>query len=210
MIPARLLEYGFQPVGEQYQYRTDILDHEFTLLIVIHADGNVDTTLTEKENNEEYVLYKTNAIGSYVGEIRTALTDILEDISRKCYQPSVFNSAQTLRLIDFVFDTYGDKPEFLWEKFPDNAVWRRNDTRKWYGVLLTVSASKLGLNANRQVEIVDLRIAPEQMDDLLKREHYYPGWHMNKRTWYTMILDGSISDEELFERIRISYGLALK
>ncbi|MCD7888743.1 MAG: hypothetical protein LUG23_02245 [Oscillospiraceae bacterium] len=126
--PSKLLEYGFEQTAGKYQYRTNIMNGEFALLITMDADDNVDTVLTEKETGEEYVLYKTNAAGTYVGEIRTAITNILEDISQKCYQPSVFKAPQTLCMIDFVSATYGDELEFLWTKFPDNAVWRRKDT----------------------------------------------------------------------------------
>lgn len=209
-IPSKLLEYGFEQTAGKYQYRTNIMNGEFALLITIDSDDNADTVLTEKETGEEYVLYKTNAAGTYVGEVRTAITDILEDISQKCYQPSVFRAAQTLRMIDYVSDAYGDELEFLWTKFPDNAVWRRKDTMKWYGAILTVQRNKLGLDSNELVEIIDLRIAPERMAELLQRENYYPGWHMNKKNWYTVILDESVRDEELSKRIQDSYELAVK
>ncbi len=186
------------------------MGNEFILCIIISADGGVDTVLTEKESNEEYVLYKTNAFGTYVGEVRSAVTDILRDISLKCCQPAVFKEAQSLRVIEFVSDTYGDELEFLWEKLSDNAVWRRKDTKKWYGIIATVAKSRLGADSDDRAEIMDLRIEPEHMDALMKRENYYPGWHMNKKSWYTVILDGSVGDEELFERIRSSYRLAVK
>ncbi|MGN1104647.1 MAG: MmcQ/YjbR family DNA-binding protein, partial [Candidatus Coproplasma sp.] len=41
-------------------------------------------------------------------------------------------------------------------------------------------------------------------------ENYYPGWHMNKKSWYTLVLDGSVSDDEITERIKESYALAKK
>ncbi|MCD8397211.1 MAG: MmcQ/YjbR family DNA-binding protein [Lachnospiraceae bacterium] len=209
-VPSKLLEYGFEQRDGKYQYKIGIMNGEFALLITIDADDNVDTFLYEKGTGEEYVLYKTNAAGTYIGEIRTAITDILQDISSKCYQPSVFKAPQTLRMIDYVSDAYGDELEFLWTKFPDNAVWRRKDTMKWYGAILTVQRSKLGLDSNKQVEIIDLRIASEQMAELLKRENFYPGWHMNKKSWYTVILDESVSDEELLSLIQDSYELAAK
>ncbi len=85
----------------------------------------------------------------------------------------MFKDSQALRVIDFVFGTYGDELEYLWKKFPDNAVWRRKDTKKWYGAILTVSKNKLGLDSNEQIEIIDLRIAPEQMSDLLKGKNLF-------------------------------------
>ncbi len=209
-VPERLLAYGFEQGSEAYHYCTGILENEFLLSIVIDANGGVDTRVTEQESGEEYILYKTNASGSFVGEVREAVTEVLREISAQCCQPAVFQSSQTQRAIAFVSDAYGDELEFLWEKFPDNAIWRRKDTKKWYGVLLTVPRNKLGLSSTERAEILDLRIAPNRMAELLQHESYYPGWHMNKKSWYTVILDDSIPDEELFARIRGSYDLATK
>ena len=99
--------------------------------------------------------------------------------------------------------------EYLWEKFPDNAVWRRKDTKKWYGAILTVAKNKLGIDSSEIAEIIDLRIQPEKMEELLSNEHYYSGWHMNKKNWYTIILDNSVNTKEICKRIDESYRLAL-
>ncbi len=208
IILEKLLNYGFTPAGESYQYFTEIFDGEFVLKIIIDADGNADTFLTEKASGEEYILYKTNASGAYIGEVRQAISDILQDISDKCYQSSVFKQPQTLRLIDYASAKYGDEPEFLWEKLSDYAVLRRKDTEKWYAVVLTVPKCKLGFSSDERVEILDLRIPPEQMNGLMNQPGYYPGWHMNKKNWFTVILDNSIGDELLFERLHTSYTLA--
>ena len=46
------------------------------------------------------------------------------------------------------------------------------------------------------------------------RAHYaqtvFPGYHMNKKHWYTIILDNSISTSEICRRIDDSYLLAHK
>ncbi len=209
-VVTKLLEYGFQQKNGKYQYSTSIMDDEFDLLVEVDASDKVNTILTEKENGEEYVLYKTNSAGNYVVKVRSSISAVLEDISDKCFREAVFKADQTLRMIEFVTGKYGDEPEFLWTKFPDDAVWRRKDTNKWYGIIMTIPRSKLGLDSNEVVEIMDLRIAPGQMEDLLKQENYYPGWHMNKKSWYTVILDESVADEELFRRIEDSYRLATK
>ena len=63
-------------------------------------------------------------------------------------------SKQSKELIDYIRKTYGDELEFLWKKFPKNAIWRRKDTQKWYGIVLTVSKKKLGLPDDESVEIL--------------------------------------------------------
>ncbi len=51
---------------------------------------------------------------------------------------------------------------------------------------------------------------PEDIDALVDGKKYLPGYHMNKRHWVTICLDGSTCQEEIFCRIAESFALALK
>lgn len=205
----KALLLGFTQKNNNYIYEVEILDNLFILQTVISSDGSIDTNLTEKATGEEYILYKTNAVGSFVGDVRKAVETVLAKVADKCYDIEVFKSSQAKEVICYVREKYGDELEFLWDKFPDNAVWRRKDTAKWYGAILTVAKSKLGIDSKETAEIIDLRIQPQKMAELLENKNYYPGWHMNKNNWYTIILDGSITNEEIYSRIDESYSLAL-
>lgn len=202
--------FGFVQSNSNYIYETDILDGSFLLQIVITPDGNIDTKLTEKAIGDEYVLYKTNATGSFVGEVRNAIETILKQVAEQCYNTEIFKSAQAKEIICYVREKYGDELEFLWEKFPDNAIWRRKDNEKWYGALLTVKANKLGLDDDKPIEILDLRIITEDMEATIDNQRFFMGYHMNKKHWYTLLLDGSIPTEEICRRIDESYLLAKK
>ena len=205
----KALLFGFGKGECNYKYETDILEGMFHLQVVISFAGSVDTNLIESDTGEEYILYKTNAVGSFVGEIRKHIEDVLMQVANNCYDIEIFKSPQSKEVISYVRDRYGDELEYLWKKFPDNAVWRRKDTKKWYGAILTVAKNKLGLDSSEIAEIIDLRIRPEKIEELLSKENYYPGWHMNKKNWYTIILDGSIKTEEIYKCIDESYCLAL-
>lgn len=205
----KMSAYGFIIKDGKGIYETNIIDGAFRLSVYAAENGDVDTDLIEIENGEPYVLYKTNASGTYVGEIRAAVEAVLTDIANACYEPSVFKTNQAQMAIEYVRKKYGDELEFLWTKFPDNAVWRRKDNQKWYGAVLTVNGRKIGLNTDKIVEIIDLRMEAANRDNILSKEHYYPGWHMNKKSWYTLVLDDCISDEEMQLRITESYELAV-
>ena len=209
-VLEKLISYGLKRDGDSFQYLTEILNSTFVLTIHIGADNTIKTDLIEKETGEAYILYKTNASGAYVGEIRSAIEQVLYDIVQNCYETAIFKTAQAQMVIQFVREVYGDELEFLWTKFPDNAVWRRKDNKKWYGAVLTVAGKKIGLESDRIEEIIDLRMNPADGETILLRDNYYPGWHMNKKSWYTLVLNGSIPDEELKKRIRESYKLARK
>ena len=51
---------------------------------------------------------------------------------------------------------------FLWKNF-GQCSFRRADTGKWYGAILTASHAKLGLAGDGTAEILDLRAAPEDV-----------------------------------------------
>lgn len=203
----KLLAYGFTASDRKYTYKTDIMAGDFTLHISLDENGMPDTSLIETESGEEYTLYKTNALGAFVGDVRLEIESVLRDISTQCYEPEIFKAEQSKRLIDYVRQKYGDELEFLWPKSPENAIWRRKDSKKWYGILLTIPKSKLGIDSDEIVEVIDLRAKPEELERLIDGILYFPGWHMNKKHWYTMILDSSIPYEEVCRRVDESYFL---
>ena len=58
---------------------------------------------------------------------------------------------------------------------------------------------------------VSLKCDPEWAEVL--REAYdavTPGYHLNKKHWNTVVLDGSVPDEEIEELIDHSYGLVVE
>ena len=207
-VPEKLESYGFQKIRSGYRYSTNILDSAFALEITIGKGIAPDTRLIELATGEEYVLYKTAAVGTFVSEVRTAIEAVLRDVADQCYETAIFKTEQAIQIIRHVREKYGDELEFLWKKFPDNAVWRRKDNQKWYGALLTVSRRKLGFPSDESVEIIDLRTAPEVMENLIDNVRFFPGWHMNKRHWYTIILDGTVSVDEICRSVDESYLLA--
>lgn len=58
---------------------------------------------------------------------------------------------------------------------------------------------------------VNLKCDPERALELRDEyESIIPGYHMNKRHWNTVILDGSVPDPLLTELIEHSYALVVK
>jgi len=114
------------------------------------------------------------------------------------------------KIIQHIQDTYHDELEFLWPHFPNNAVFRRKDTNKWYCALLVLSKRKLGLNSDEVIDILDLKANPTEIERMVDGQKYFSGYHMNKKHWYTICLDGSVPLEEIFQRIDTSYKLSVK
>lgn len=208
---AKLTDFGFIKQGENYEYQRSIVAGQFQLIITTDATGILNTKVLDVENNTEYTLHlQTTEVGKFVSKVRQKYQEVLNEIKLQCYENNVFKTPQAQTIIRFVKDTYDDQLEFLWKKFPKNAIWRRDDTNKWYAALLTVAKSKLGLASDELVTVIDLRATPEAAEALVDNQKYLPGYHMNKKNWYTIILDDTISDDEIMQRIQASYQLATK
>ena len=108
MNQKKLLDFGFVKNGESYFYETEIMAKSFILCVSIADSGVINTDLTEKENGEKYVLYKTNVTGSFVGKVRNEVENGLRQISTECFETAVFKSEQTKRIIRFAKEIYGD------------------------------------------------------------------------------------------------------
>ncbi len=207
----KLKEYGFKKVDGKFQFETQILSEQFKLFVFVADNGEISTKVIENSLQEEYVLHLVDdAVGEFVGKVRAEFERVLTDIRDKCFEKDVFKSQQAKQVIGYIRKKYGDELEYLWEKFSNNAIWRRKDNNKWYALLLILSKRKLGINSDEIVDIIDLRIDPDKIDKLVDNEKYFKGYHMNKKSWFTICLNGSVTTETIFEFIDKSYELAKK
>lgn len=206
-----LLPYGFRREPAGFRYETILPHSQFLLSLLVSEAGAVSSCVTDPASGEPYTLHlQERAAGGFVGGVRTDYEAVRADFLAACCQIERFQTALAKSLLAYARSTYGSSPEYLWEKFPDYAVLRRGDNQKWYAVLLIIPKQKLGLPSPDRAEVLDLRGIPERLQLEIDHQRYFPGWHMNKKHWYTVLLDGSISDEELRRRMDESYALAGK
>lgn len=207
----KLKQYGFKKKGDKYSYSVDIMNGDFTLNIDILNENEIRTELIEKAFNEPYTLHLVeDAQGTFVGQVREEYEKIIDKIKEKCFEKRAFEWEYSYKILDYAKAKYGSPTEYLWPKFPRNAVCRRQDNEKWYFALLSVQGSKIGLKTDEIVELVDLRAQFDDVPKLLKQPNIYPAYHMNKKHWITIILDGSMPLDEIYKFIDRSYELAKK
>ncbi|WKF82077.1 MmcQ/YjbR family DNA-binding protein [Lactiplantibacillus plantarum] len=74
---------------------------------------------------------------------------------------------------------------------------------------LTVTSDKLALpGATHVVTVLDLRARPEDLSMLIDGQHYLPGYHMNKKHWYSILLDDVVPLATIMDDVKVSYMLA--
>ncbi|WP_225425061.1 MmcQ/YjbR family DNA-binding protein [Lentilactobacillus parafarraginis] len=96
-------------------------------------------------------------------------------------------------IFNYVINEFGTQPEYLWKKYPSYAFSRHQSNRKWYGIVMTVERKNLGLDQSGSEDVMDIKMAPDQIDILQTMKGFLPAYHMNKGHW----LSGrSISDSD--------------
>ena len=122
----------------------------------------------------------------------------------------MYKSEQANKVIEHMRAEYGAEPEFLWpERYPNYAIFRHRDNRKWFALVGVVSRKSLGLADDADVEIINLKFDKNQTYDFAETsDHIFPAYHMNKNHWITILLDGTLPDDLVFELIKKSYLLS--
>ncbi len=107
---------------------------------------------------------------------------------------------------NYIKKKYEADPEYLWKRYPDYAVYRHDDNRKWFVIIMDVDADRLGLHGTERVDIIDVKVDDMMLRDiLLKQKGYLPGYHMNKGSWITILLDGSVPCGDICNMIDTSF-----
>ena len=183
-----LQPFGFVKKSTGWEYSLPIAGGALVCTISIGTDNTITEKIVDEATGDEYVQHRiAEACGKFVGRVRQEVMSLMERISVACFEREVFKTELARGIIETARTEWSEEPEFLWDKFPDYAVFRRRDTDKWYALVARLPADKVGGKAHELVEIVNLR-----RTEGMERDQFLPAYHMNKKTWTTIVLDGAI------------------
>ena len=202
--------YGFVCHGDEFVVCKNI-DDEFVLEFVWKDCASCK--VIEIASGEPYALvFAPSSQGSFVGKLKEKCCQLLEDICKNCFKQKVFSSSLANKVIEYISTKYGDKLEFLWEKFEDSAIWRRSDNKKWYALLTKVPKKYLAGNESRKekIEALVLRVGDGDAAKLIDQKTFFEAYHMNKKNWVSVVLESDISADKVFELVDRSFLAAKK
>lgn len=113
------------------------------------------------------------------------------------------------KIFTYAKERYGTDPEYLWERDPASAVLRNGRNRKWYAIAMKVSRQRLGLEpgGTEPVDVINVKADPDLIVQMIQADGFLPGYHMDKRYWMTISLDGSVGEEQILDLLDMSYAL---
>ena len=200
---SKLEDYGFQLKDGVYQYSKEFMKH-FKAFITITLDGCVSGKIMDLRMNDEYLSYRVKDLTGFASEVREEYILILKDIYHHVCMSKYFVFDQTNRIANLIDQEYAVLPEFLWERDPSSGVFRNKSSGKWFGIVMNIDRSKIIPDKTGKVEVLNLKLD-------YQKSHFtgvYPAYHMNKKSWVSIILDDTLTDEEIMEMVSVSYELS--
>ena len=76
---------------------------------------------------------------------------------------------------------------------------------KWYALMMQVPLQKLGVASKADALILNVKIHPEDKEQLIAHDGIYEAYHMNKKHWISIALNVCSDDALVKECIYTSY-----
>ena len=110
------------------------------------------------------------------------------------------------QLFAYIKKKYAAEPEYLWMRYPNYAVFRHTDNKKWFALVMDIKRSKLGLNGDDAVDILNVKLPdPLLVDLLIKQPGYLRGYHIIRGNWVSILLDGTVPFEDIVKWLEESF-----
>ena len=206
VIINKLVKYGFKKEKDNYVYETIFFNDSFKAIIKVNKDGKVIGSVIDIESNEEYLGLRIEGLSGFASKVKEEYINILNDIKNNCFEEKYFIFDQSNRITKYIKDKYNNDPEFLWDKYDDTRVFRNSNSGKWYGIIMNIDISKLDKGSG-EIEVLNVKIDENKIPKLIKQKGYYEAYHMNKKYWISIILNDTLSDEDIISLIDESFIL---
>ncbi|MBR6948816.1 MAG: MmcQ/YjbR family DNA-binding protein [Bacilli bacterium] len=202
-IKDKLIEYGFIYNENTYTLKKKLpFDSFYYVLSICGKDiiGNVYDGFDNIPYNNFRVV---NATGEFVNKIKDVYISSLLDIREKCFKEKYFIFDQSNRITDAIINKYDIKPEFLW-KDSNFGVFRNNNSDKWFGLIMNIDYSKIDSTKSGEIEVINIKVNDSK--EYLNVNGIYSAYHMNKKSWISIILDDTLTDSYILDLINISFN----
>jgi predicted DNA-binding protein (MmcQ/YjbR family) len=89
-------------------------------------------------------------------------------------------------------------------------VYSRPDNKKWFAAAKNVGRRSVDAGSEGRINILNVKLSPKEVATLRSREGFRPAWRMNQNSWVTILLDGTVADDEIYSLVDKACALAGK
>lgn len=103
------------------------------------------------------------------------------------------------------YDITEDYP-FPAKAFSSYSVLRHSDNHKWFALIMDIPRNKLGLAGSDKVDVINIKLTdPHMISMVLQQDGFFPAYHMNHRSWVSIIMDGAVPLAEICQWLDDSF-----
>ena len=99
------------------------------------------------------------------------------------------------QVIAYIRQQYQIEPEHPWAKYPEYATFKANE--KWFAVVMCVARKTLQLEGDGEIWVMNVKASPDFLMFASGIPGFLPAYHMNKQYWVTILLDGTVSFDQI-------------
>ena len=201
----RAIAYGFGRTEAGLELKKELPGVGLYAIFVI-SGKRFEVNVFDAYTDEEYLPFNVlDNITGFVTGIREQVESLVQDIKEAC----LIKANMKLRLMEYCERKFGTEPEAPWEDSPDAYTFKTAKRNKWYALFMTIPHKSLGLVAKGTLDVVNIKLPPEKVLDLIDRVHFYPAYHMNKKHWISVYPGEEISEALLRDLINDSWNLVV-
>ena len=118
-------------------------------------------------------------------------------------------------ITEYIIRAYDASAEHPWAKWPKFCTFRAKDSEKWFALLLFADRRKLGLGSQGDgsgggpelCPLLNVKTDPDAAAFLTAEPGVLPAYHMSRRTWVSILLDGTAGEALLKSLIAQSFRI---
>lgn len=195
----KLTSYGFCRADGMWRYERQI---EGSLYLVLTLeDEKFEARVWDKDFDDEYLPFNFE---DGQNPIRAQAERIIGEIIEKCF---VCLNVRT-NAIEALERRFGTLHEAPWEDDPYSITFKTEVAKKWYAIMMRITADRLGLKGRNLIDVVNIKLMPQEIDSLIDGVHFFRAYHMNKTHWMSVKLDKDLDMQKFLALTDESYALA--
>lgn len=216
-VYERFADFGFEKQKNSYVLKRELSCSGFYVLLTVAESSKTDSSdvfaadtlnaeVYENETDERYVLFDVKqSNGTFVAELREEVRALVEEFRASCFESCNLREKYEAYIAES-FESAVDYPWPDYEGDVSTAVWRCPNNRM-FALVMDITYRKFGFESDDPVSVVNLKVDPDKKDLLIDGKSVFPGYHMNKKHWVSVLLTAVTSWERLSEMTRRSYEL---
>ena len=111
----------------------------------------------------------------------------------------------------YIQKKYKAKPEYLWAKFPEYAIFRHADNQKWFGLVMNISYDKINKDKSGMVDILNVKLDDILLRDVLvQQDGYYVGAPVSAILYQCKVIEVDIPYDHHSSELTITKLMKIK